>query len=253
MYEWIRPELVYFVIKTCDSDWGLQNHHMMGYSLTFVIKGTAEYEINGKTYHVQTGDCIYVAPDSVRSARTEGFDCVAVDFVLPEIVELPIPTILPLHNMESFHHLFHEIKAEWLQRGPGHKMKLQAILMLILYKIIYEQSKGTKNIHVEKMKAFILQNYQDNISMKSLSEHVKLSPTYCGVLFKQWEDCTISEYINRIRINEAMVLLEMGDLNISEVALKSGFKDIYYFSNTFKKMIGLSPSKYRSEHIGIIW
>jgi YesN/AraC family two-component response regulator len=55
-----------------------------------------------------------------------------------------------------------------------------------------------------------------------------------------------SEYINNIRISVALSLLLETNLLVSEIAEKSGFSDVYYFSKVFKKNIGVSPLKVRT-------
>ena len=53
------------------------------------------------------------------------------------------------------------------------------------------------------------------------------------------------EYRNGIRINSATALLINTDLQVSEIATRCGFEDAYYFSRIFKKIVGVSPRKYR--------
>ena len=50
----------------------------------------------------------------------------------------------------------------------------------------------------------------------------------------------------KVRINRAMTLLESGEHNITTTAEECGFIDIYYFSNVFKKVVGMTPSKYKN-------
>ena len=55
--------------------------------------------------------------------------------------------------------------------------------------------------------------------------------------------------IRQLRIERAKRLLEDNNLNISEVAFKTGFNSAAYFSRTFKTDVGLSPSQYRNKNI----
>ena len=58
---------------------------------------------------------------------------------------------------------------------------------------------------------------------------------------------SLTKYILAIRINKAESLLLTTDMNITEIAISSGFTDANYFSRVFKKETGKSPSKYREQ------
>lgn len=242
----VYPELIYFVNKVCSPEWTITNNFVDKYCLVFVTKGTADYWVDGYSFQAQEGDVIFVKPGSERYATTTGMNCVAIDFLLPEGQEIDLPVTFSLGNFEDFHRVFQDLKYEWLQRNSGFRLKSNACLMLILHKLIYERNKSNKNSHVELIKRFIMKHYRKNLTVKMVADEVGLSSVYCGVLFKKVENCTISEYVSRIRINKAISLLETGEYNISEVAEETGFIDVYYFSNTFKKMVGMSPSTYKN-------
>ena len=56
---------------------------------------------------------------------------------------------------------------------------------------------------------------------------------------------TLGAYLTRCRIQKAMALLREGRLKVYEVAEACGYRDIAYFSGTFKKITGKSPSEYQ--------
>ena len=58
-------------------------------------------------------------------------------------------------------------------------------------------------------------------------------------------NCKPSEYINNVRISAAETLLRETDMSVSEIAERVGYSDVYYFSKTFKRLVGCSPSKIR--------
>ena len=72
-----------------------------------------------------------------------------------------------------------------------------------------------------------------------------MSESYIARLFKKELGCKPSEYINRIRISVAKTLLSETDISITEISEKTGFSDVYYFSKTFKRIEGVSPSEIR--------
>lgn len=251
MNELIHPEITYFTVKTCSAEWKIINNYHPFYGLVFIIEGSAVYEVNGIHYNVEAGDIIFTEPKSIRNANTSGMSCVAIDFTLPEHEHIDFPTLYSWGDFEEFHMMFQDLKFEWLQKQAGYRLKSQALVMLILYKILYERKNMPKNIHVENMKCFIMEHYTKNLTVSDIAEQVNLNPVYCGALFRKIEGRTIAEFINQVRINRAVNLLESGEYTIGEIAEETGFVDIYYFSNMFKKTVGMSPSAYKNKNLYI--
>jgi len=241
------PEVVYFVSKNCDAEWELTAREIEFYSMLFVEEGSADYVIAGQDVRLETGDVLCMPPGTFRTATTTGMTCIGINFILPKGCEFEIPLVTRWGDLEDFHIHFQDLKFEWLQQQAGFELKSVACLMLILHKLMYQKKHDAKNIHVESMKNFIMENHKQDLSMATIADEVGLSPVYCGALFKKIEHCTIAEFLTRVRINRAMTLLETGEYSISETAEECGFIDIYYFSNTFKKVVGTSPSKYKNE------
>ncbi len=84
-----------------------------------------------------------------------------------------------------------------------------------------------------------------SISVSELSERCRLSPSCFRKLFKQEMGVSPVRYIQEQTLNRAQTLLSGSDLSIAEVAMESGFRDVFYFSRFFRKMTGLSPSRWR--------
>ena len=84
----------------------------------------------------------------------------------------------------------------------------------------------------------------------SLNVHAKLlnvNPSYLSTVFKKETGSTLTEYVTEKRIEHALFLLNTTSLQIQTIAQYCGFPDIAYFSKTFKKRIGKTPSEYRND------
>ncbi len=92
----------------------------------------------------------------------------------------------------------------------------------------------------------IIEDNIDNQSfdIPSFSSELGLSRTMLFVKIKTWTNFTPKEFINSIRMKKATELLELGELSVSEVAYRVGFKDPKYFSKAFKKYYKKTPSEY---------
>lgn len=241
----IHPHMHYFVQKECTTAWKLSDHEMKVYSLLFIFEGGAHYTINGKPYEPHAGNVIFIKPGEARMAWTEGMRCTAIDFDLGEGEDITLDTMLFRTDLDAFSDLFREIRYEWLQRREGYELKCQALFAMVLHRLMYEKDPGKRNTHVEFLKRYIFEHYKEELSVSALARERGLNPVYCGALFKKEEGVTVTEFINRLRINKAADLLRTGEYTVGEVAEWVGFKDIYYFSNTFKKYMGISPVHYR--------
>lgn len=94
---------------------------------------------------------------------------------------------------------------------------------------------------------YINHNCADKITVDDLCALCHCSPSYLIRVFKRFSGRTISSYINDSRIAKAKRLLESTELSVTDIAYSCGFSDSNYFSNTFKKTLGLSPREYRKQ------
>ena len=246
------PTMIYFVQKECSTNWKLNSTHIYFYDLVFVQSGSADYIINGSSYHVKAGDVIFIQPGSSRIASTQGMTCVSIDFLYGESDVLrELPHVISGIDFTDFEPLFASIKYEWLQQTEGYQLKCQALFGLILHKLMYGQSKSDENYHINTIKKYIIEHYAEHITVAHLARMLDLNPVYCGALFKKTMNQTIQQFITQVRINKAANLLQLSEYKISEVAFLTGFNDIYYFSTTFKSIMKVSPSMYRNSHKSI--
>jgi len=96
----------------------------------------------------------------------------------------------------------------------------------------------------DKVVKYIRENYSKNVTLKSVAKHFYLNPAYLGRIFKEETGELFSDFVNRVRVEEAGKLLVTSDCKIYEVAHKCGYKDIDYFRSTFKKVTGITPAEF---------
>lgn len=106
-----------------------------------------------------------------------------------------------------------------------------------------KRNRDTKPVRI--VKAFIEENYMQEISLLQLADIVSMNPSYLSSIFKKETGMAYSEYLIQCRLQQASKLLVETNLSISEVARQSGYQDARYFSKQFLKQIGLKPSEYR--------
>lgn len=94
---------------------------------------------------------------------------------------------------------------------------------------------------------YIRKNYQSDISLEDIAEYAQISSHYICSLFKKEIGMNVSKYVMEYRISKAKTLLMTTNLKSYEVAVETGFANESYFSRSFKKMTGFSPSDFRRE------
>lgn len=91
-------------------------------------------------------------------------------------------------------------------------------------------------------------HYTDsNLNLSIVAQQLGYNSKYISRIFKNQMGITFSAYLTNVRIQNAVFLMEQGVTAIKNVALLSGYKDPLYFSNVFKKAVGLTPSEYISK------
>ena len=106
--------------------------------------------------------------------------------------------------------------------------------------------KGDKSKYVLEAMDYIGAHYNDpGITVGSIAQSLGISEGHLSHMFKKETDYTLLNYLTRYRIHKSMELLRDCRRKVYEVAELVGYKDVTYFSATFKKVVGISPSEYQ--------
>lgn len=106
------------------------------------------------------------------------------------------------------------------------------------------KDSSTKPV-IKQILDYIHTNYQQELSLKTLSYEFHMNATYLGQLFKKDTNTTFPNYLNQYRIEKAKSMLVDTTLKTSQIAKDIGYPDPNYFYRIFKKYVGISPSDYR--------
>lgn len=88
-------------------------------------------------------------------------------------------------------------------------------------------------------------NLTSDLGLKALSEMFNISAGYLSTLFKKETGVTLTDYVNKKRVEHAILLLNTTQLQIQTIASYCGVLDINYFTRIFKKFTEVTPKKYR--------
>ncbi|TBL73229.1 response regulator transcription factor [Paenibacillus thalictri] len=103
--------------------------------------------------------------------------------------------------------------------------------------------KPSYSPYVQQAIQFIRHHYHEEIGLDRTAKQLNLSPAYLSRLFKSETGVGMVEYINRIRVEAGMKLLQSGEISVKEVYEKVGFNNYSYFFRVFKEITGQTPQQ----------
>ena len=99
---------------------------------------------------------------------------------------------------------------------------------------------------MQSIKHYIEENFADpQLSVSSIANSFFISNAYLSRVFRRFCHQTCIEYITQVRMEQAQRLLENTEIRIADIAEKTGYSSVYYFSVQFKKLTGETPGEYR--------
>lgn len=114
--------------------------------------------------------------------------------------------------------------------------------------IIFEGQKDHEDEKVIKAQKFIEDNYEDTIRVDDLADQFAISRRTLERRFKKATSNTITEYIQRVKVEAAKKSLETSRKNVNEVMYDVGYSDTKSFRNLFRRITGLTPIEYRDKY-----
>lgn len=118
-------------------------------------------------------------------------------------------------------------------------------------KVRQRMNFSTESYHAQicnQVRNFIDMNYSDNnLSLSDLSKTIGISSAYLSALYKKVTGQNINDTITDCRIKRACHLLVETEIPLKDISTQCGYSNQYYFSSSFKKKMGMSPSAYRGQ------
>ncbi len=247
------------------------------YELVVISGGEGTHYTADEKYHISEGDIFLIKPGTKHAySNTRNLKLINVLYI-PECLNLPLYN---LSNSPGYHAFFEVEPAMRQQHGFKSRLHLSSSKLEYIKKMINTMDKElnsgnpeaffmavsyfmqitgfiarsyTKTAIPEQMSilylseviSYIETNYQHNITIADLAQKAFMSEITLYRMFKKAFNISPVNYIISVRISRAQEMLINSTLNISEIAIKTGFSDSNYFSRTFKKVTGTSPRSYR--------
>lgn len=250
-------------------------HHEMEFHI--LLKGSAEYRVNGITYTVEEGSAFYIAPETIHTAKglsesTIGYNVLLLPKLLINIMgnincekyALPLTTNWPealviTPDRKEGHRITDTLKKMYDMESThfAYELFLLKSIMEIWYNLLPLLPDSTKEFkdprivqREQRMKSmidYIHQNYALPITVQDVAAAANVSKSECFRCFAELSKMTPVEYINKFRLLQASNLLLFTDKSISDICFMTGFNNTSYFTQKFKHQYGISPKTYRAE------
>lgn len=264
-------------------DWYFPSSEIPYTMLRYVIKGNANFVINGTSYCVGENDLVYIPEKSILecqsstkfsfiSLRLSMFSHDRTNDFISEILKNKYIYHCQCNTISNY---FKEILEVATSKQLSRKLKIRAMIYLIFAWIVEEHKEDlvdfsqSKNDLKEDMsaktfrKAFagkqlkitdtrifsiiehILSRPTDVYTSSTLAKMACLSESSMRRLFKQQTGKSPTEFIRELKLTASARRLLVSEDRIVDIAYDMGFEDANYFARCFKKTFGISPSQYR--------
>jgi len=109
------------------------------------------------------------------------------------------------------------------------------------------QSENSEPPVIAKARAYIQEHQTENLRLGQVAKAVNTSSYYFCKLFKKSAGINFTDYVSRVRIEKSKNLLLNPNLRVSEIAYEVGFQSLTHFNRVFKRILGESPTDYRTQ------
>lgn len=101
---------------------------------------------------------------------------------------------------------------------------------------------------LKEVEEMLQDKFSDQLALSEIARFANVHPTHLARVFRQYHQCTIGEYIRKLRIKHSCQQLLLTETPLIDIALEAGFYDQSHFSRCFKQLTGLTPTEYRATH-----
>ena len=250
LYEGNHP---FGFIRTRNLDFQL--HLQNSLELVFLQKGICHIRCGGLDAWLQPGQLLAVFPHQIHSYDSSR-DVEAVLLVVPiqpylsaytgvlfgqvpEDPRMESEYLLPLVDM-----MLADVKTATETVMQGY---LQVLVGKLLQSLRLRPAHRGQEEVLHKLLTYLEDHYRENLNRKTVARTLGYSESYLSHVFSEALGITMPEYVNTLRVREAMNLLRRTDQTVTDLSARLGFGSIRSFNRVFKKETGMTPACWRKK------
>lgn len=188
--------------------------------------------------------------DDLNDIKTQGMvDHLFIHFNLGMMFDMIDPQILVVECNETQHTLLKSIKSDVATHHatvePSTAFAINLLIMGVLANIPNHQwNKQTVDRRVADSIAYLREYELVKVSNEELAARANMATNAFARLFKESTGMTIQQYLMKVRIEKACLLMHHSSHSIDDIALRCGFFDRHHFSKAFKQSLNVTPAYY---------
>lgn len=216
------------------------------YELEYFFADGGVTFINGKEYPIRAGKLLFARPGDIRCSCLP-FRCRFIHFDIPDPeLQAAVDTKCPVFtggDPSRIEKDFETVAGLFYSSDPFDKLAASAELISLLHRINAPAPETATPL--VKAQKYMEQNYKTDLSVAHIAGECGVSPSYLHRLFQTVLHTTPGDFLLNCRLSAACAMLVNTTLPLSEIASECGFNSPSYFSDCFKREIGVTPGKFR--------
>ncbi|GGJ57976.1 AraC family transcriptional regulator [Virgibacillus salexigens] len=256
-----RPfKLLYITRSEYDKGWHSTQHTHHFTELFYIVNGKGSFVLPTHEIPVKENDLVIINPNVEHTEKSNVQDSLqyialgieGLTFSLTEEKDAQMGPFTYRGDREDVLFYLNKLLNEVMHGDIQYEIICQNIIEILIVKLKREKKftiEKTETLNINKAVAFIKhyinQNYRNNITLDLLAKVGHINKYYLSHTFKKDMGISPIEYLNKVRIKEAKILLDTTDYNIGEIAEIIGFSSQSFFTQAFKRTTNQTPSTYR--------
>lgn len=219
--------------------------------LVFAEKGNANLFIDGKTFLLNEGQSVYIAPNCMHYIKAEN-GSILTFFLFDKDISTKIvgnkALISPLlTNDYNLKQLYSLIDKELTLSSPIYTISITNRIERLMLDIFINEAVSevlVQDDYLTERYKRLLTDINENYAEYSIEDAAKftaLSESYFSKFFKKMSGMTFTQYINLVRVEKAIEKIRSGGSTMTDIAISCGFVTIRNFNRVFKTITGYSP------------
>lgn len=259
----INSRLLSISLSKDEKDWTSVLHTHPFTEIFFVLNGKGKFLFHREIRPIETGDLIIIPPylehteQSIPGMPPLEYYIIGLDGIAFQ-ANGSTATAQIFCNFEQrmliadlFAQIYYEVKA----KQYGADMICQNLLEILILRIVRSQHVVPVPINSVRttkecvqIKEYLDTNYAEHITLETLTSLTHMNKYYMAHSFTKFTGMSPIQYLNRRRLETACQLLRDTDFSVSDISSQTGFSSQSYFTQTFRKVYGITPIKYRQSH-----
>ncbi len=216
-------------------------------ALSFRYNADTHILTKNKDYHLKDNTVVFV-PANFEYVRETVIDQLIVVHFKIFNAEFSDFEYFSTPAQNSISSMFSQLFNLWQEKNVDYKYKCSALFCKILAECHVQNFKQPiAPSKIQRSIDYLIKNYQKNISIKQIAEQSFISEVYFRKLFKKEFKISPQKYINNLKLENAIDLMQTDYYSLKEISSMIGFSDYKYFLIQFKKFTGLSPTEYKKK------